>query len=244
MGLRKSLANKLVRGKVDVTIFYEAEAEEKKVSVNKALMESYHADLKEVAEKIGQTDVDYMGLMIRIPEVLRSEREELDAEEWNQIAGLVDEAASKLDDYRTSEGKVTEEDLSTRVNSILSLLNEADGPLNARMNRIKERISTNLEEFVDPDKIDANRFEQELIYFLEKLDVSEEQTRLSGNCNYFLEILESGHAQGKKLGFISQEIGREINTLGSKANDADVQRIVVRMKDDLEKIKEQILNVL
>ncbi|NNE55261.1 MAG: YicC family protein [Flavobacteriales bacterium] len=244
MALRNSLSRTLVRGKIDVTIYFEADATEKKVSINKSLMESYHADLKEVAENIGQQEVDYMGLMIRIPEVLRPEREEFDKEEWLQIKAMVEKAAANLDKYRSTEGKDTEDDLRGRVTSIRSLLEEAEEPLNQRMETIKSRIRTNLEEFIDPDKIDPNRFEQELIYFLEKLDISEERVRLSSNCDYFLEVLENGEAQGKKLGFISQEIGREINTMGSKANNAEVQRIVVKMKDELEKIKEQVLNVL
>ena len=244
MGMRRFLNSALVRGKVDMTIYYESDGAEKKVQVNKSLMASYAEDLKEVAENIGQEQVDYMSLMIRIPEVLRTEREELDENEWKDIYALIKVAVANLQEYRATEGKATEEDFRARIASIEALYEELEGPITQRIQNVKDRIKANLEEFVDQDKIDNNRFEQELIYFLEKLDISEERQRLKSNCDYFKEVLETGEAQGKKLGFISQEIGREINTMGSKANDSDVQRIVVKMKDELEKIKEQVLNVL
>ena len=157
---------------------------------------------------------------------------------------LVKSALDGFKAYRTQEGATLFEDFNKRIAIILGLQSGLKDPLDDRMNRVRERIQSNLTEWVDAEKVDNNRFEQELIYYLEKMDVTEELVRLEGNCKYFLEILESGEAQGKKLGFICQEIGREINTLGSKANDADVQRVVVQMKDELEKIKEQILNVL
>ena len=244
MGMRRFLNSALVRGKVDMTIYYESDGAEKKVQVNKSLMASYAEDLKEVAENIGQEQVDYMSLMIRIPEVLRTEREELDENEWKDIYALIKEAVANLQEYRATEGKATEEDFRARIGSIEALYEELEGPITQRIQNVKDRIKANLEEFVDQDKIDNNRFEQELIYFLEKLDISEERQRLKSNCHYFKEVLETAEAQGKKLGFISQEIGRELNTMGSKANDSDVQRIVVKMKDELEKIKEQVLNVL
>lgn len=244
MKLRKYLNNELTRGKIDVTIFYESDATEKKVQINKSLMESYHEDLKEVAGKIGQSDVDYMGLMIRIPEVLRTERDELDESEWSEIFALIKLAVANLKDYRRTEGENIYEDFCDRIEAIESLYNKLEAPISARMENVRSRIKDNLEEFIDQDKIDPNRFEQELIYFLEKLDISEERQRLKSNCDYFSEVLEGNEGQGKKLGFIAQEIGREINTMGSKANDSDVQRIVVKMKDELEKIKEQVLNVL
>lgn len=244
MGMRRYLNTELVRGKVDMTIYYESDGADKKVQVNKTLMASYAEDLKEVAQNIGQENVDYMGLMIRIPEVLRTEREELDESEWKDIYALIQGAVVNLQEYRSTEGNATEEDFRARIGTIESLYNELEVPITARMENVKSRIKANLEEFVDQDKIDHNRFEQELIYFLEKLDISEERQRLKSNCDYFKEVLDTEEAQGKKLGFISQEIGREINTMGSKANDSDVQRIVVKMKDELEKIKEQVLNVL
>ena len=244
MKLRTFLSNKIVRGKVDMTIYYEADAGEKKVAINKSLMASYYDDLKEVADKFGQENVDYLGLMMRIPEVLKPHREEFDENDWALVMKMVEQAVDMLDQYRIKEGAHTEQDFEQRINAILELFEESERPLNNRLEKIKTRIKTNLDDFIDPEKIDSNRFEQELIYYIEKLDISEERVRLQSNCKHFLDVLESDVNQGKKLGFISQEIGREINTMGSKANDADVQRIVVKMKDQLEKIKEQVLNVL
>jgi uncharacterized protein (TIGR00255 family) len=218
--------------------------EEKKVSLNRSLMESYHADLQEVANNIGQENVDYLALLMRIPDVLRSEKEEFNEDEWKTIHHLITEALEMFNNYRTQEGELLEKDFAERINRILSLEGELEEPAEQRVIRVKERIRQNLIDFIEKEKIDQNRYEQEVIYYLEKMDVTEERVRLVANCKYFLEILENGDAQGKKLGFISQEIGREINTLGSKANDSDIQRIVVQMKDELEKIKEQVLNVL
>lgn len=242
--LRSYLGDNIGRGKVDVTIYYESTGEEKKVSVNKDVLRSYYDDLKELAESIGQKDVDYMGLLMRIPDALKPERLEFDEDEWEVVMSLVKEALVSFEEYRVSEGSQLGTDFELRIKNILQELENVGPPLRERMKRIENRIKANLDEFIDPDKVDKNRFEQELIYFLEKLDVSEEEQRLKSNCEHFLEALSSDDSNGRKLGFISQEIGREINTLGSKANDADVQRIVVKMKDELEKIKEQILNVL
>lgn len=242
--LRTFLAGHIKRGKSDLTIYYEAGMEEKKVSLNRSLMESYHADFKEVAGNIGQENVDYMSLLMRIPDVLRSEKEEFNEGEWKTIHDLITQALEMFNNYRAQEGELLEKDFAERINRILTLESELEGPAEQRVIRVKERIRQNLADFIEKEKIDQNRYEQEVIYYLEKMDVTEERVRLVANCNYFLEILENGDAQGKKLGFISQEIGREINTLGSKANDSDIQRIVVQMKDELEKIKEQVLNVL
>lgn len=244
MKLRSGLANELVRGKCDLTIFYEADATEKKITINKALMEAYHQDLKEVAQNIGQEEADYMGMLMRIPDILKPEREEIDEGEWDQIHSMVKEAVKNLNEYRSIEGAKLHTDFAGRIKTIMSLYDELEEPLEQRMVQIRERIKNNMDEVVDQEKIDNNRFEQELIYYMERLDVSEERQRLKSNCDYFLEVLQNDDAQGKKLGFIGQEIGREINTLGSKANNSDVQRIVVQMKDELEKIKEQVLNVL
>lgn len=244
MALRKYFTNHLVRGKVDVTIYYEAGAVEKKVTINKGLMESYYNDLKDVAGNINQKDVDYMSMMMRIPDILKPEREELDENEWKEVSKLIEEAVEKLNEYRVTEGEQMGNDFKERVETIISLYGELEEPLRLRVEKIKDRIKNNLDELIPADKIDPNRFEQELIYYLEKLDISEERVRLKSNCSYFLEVLANGTSQGKKLGFIGQEIGREINTMGSKANDSDVQKVVVKMKDELEKIKEQVLNVL
>lgn len=242
--LRTWLAEHLFRGKVDVGIYYEADASEMKVTLNKPLLEAYAKDLKEVAESIGQEQSDFIGAVLRIPEVLRSEREEFDETEWAGIMKLAREAVERFIEYRDQEGKGLADDFEVRIANILAAEAQLGPLLEERMTKVKNRLKSNLEEFIDPDKIDRNRFEQEVIYYLEKFDVNEERQRLVANCTYFLEILRNGKQQGKKLGFITQEIGREINTLGSKANDAEIQRSVVMMKDELEKIKEQVLNVV
>jgi uncharacterized protein (TIGR00255 family) len=242
--LRTWLAEKLFRGKIEVGIFYEADAGEQKVSVNRALIEAYAHELKEVATAIGQENTDYIGAILRIPEVLRGEREELDEAEWEAVMALAKTALTMFNGYRSQEGEGLFNDFKERIDHILRLESELTPLLEQRVERIKSRINGSLEDFIDTEKIDRNRFEQEIIYYLEKLDVNEERQRLTANCNYFMEIMRKGQQQGKKLGFIAQEIGREINTLGSKANDAEIQRSVVIMKDELEKIKEQVLNVL
>lgn len=244
MKLRNWLSKEVVRGKADLGIYYDADSSEKRVTLNKALIEAYHVDMMEVAKEIGQEEVDYMSLIMRIPDVLRPEKEELNEDEWGEIMKLIKEANTMFQGYRSQEGDGLQKDFEERIGKIMQLDADLDEAVDARIKRIKDRIRTNLDEVIDPDKVDQNRFEQEVVYYLEKIDVTEERVRLSANCNYFLEILRNGDAQGKKLGFISQEIGREINTLGSKANDSDIQRVVVQMKDELEKIKEQVLNVL
>jgi uncharacterized protein (TIGR00255 family) len=244
MELRSSMSRTLVRGKIDVTIYYEALSDEKKVSVNKPLMTSYYNDLKELADSVGIEKADYISALLRIPDVLKPEREELDENEWNELRAIIDKAVHSLDDYRTVEGSKLEQEFHDRISSIGQLAVDMEGPLKQRMVKIREKIRNNLDELIDPEKVDKNRFEQELIYYMEKLDITEEQQRLKSNCDYFEEILGGDTSDGKKLGFISQEVGREINTMGSKANDSEVQRIVVKMKDELEKIKEQVLNAL
>lgn len=242
--LRTWLAERIFRGKVDVGIFYEAEAGEQRVALNRQLMEAYAAELRDFAETVGQSNPDYITSILRIPEVLRAEREELNEDEWAGVMELAGKAVEMFQGYRAQEGRGLQDDFKQRITSILDLEQALTPLLEQRMVRIKERINGSLEEFIDTEKIDRNRFEQEVIYYLEKLDVNEERQRLVANCTYFIEIMEKGAQQGKKLGFISQEIGREVNTLGSKANDSEIQRSVVLMKDELEKIKEQVLNVL
>jgi uncharacterized protein (TIGR00255 family) len=244
MMLRNFFSREIIRGKVDVTIFYEADGTEKKVTINKPLMASYAQDFRDVAESIGQKDLDIMSLLIRIPDVLQPQREELDENEWGAVMKLVEQATANLNEYREKEGAEMDADFRARVAGIRKYQAALEIPLSQRIEKVRERIKGNLEEFVESAKIDPNRFEQEVVYYLEKLDISEERVRLGSNLDYFMHELDEGTDQGKKLGFIAQEIGREINTMGSKANDADVQRFVVKMKDDLEKIKEQVLNVL
>lgn len=244
MELRNYLANEIVRGKSDITIYYDSTGDEKKVTINKALMQSYFADLQEVAREIGQEDVNYMSLLMRIPDALTPEKQELDEAEWNFIMDLITKSVEQFKNYRHNEGQTLQNDFELRIKKILSHLQDLEQPIADRTERVKARLMNNLEEQIPRDKIDQNRYEQEVLYYLEKLDVTEEQVRLKKNCEHFLEALNAPRSQGKKLGFITQEIGREINTIGSKANDAEMQRIVVGMKDELEKIKEQALNAL
>lgn len=243
LDMRGWLTERIQRGKADVLVYYESLDAEKRMSINKPLMESYYRDLKEVADKVGMTGGDFLNALIRIPDVMKPESQEMDEAEWSGVMSAVKEAYQRFDQYRSIEGAKLKEEFVMRIELILKYRNALQAPLEARITKIKEKLRSNLEELIPADKIDSNRFEQELIYYLERLDISEEQQRLLTNCEHFLEEL-SGESQGKKLGFISQEIGREINTIGSKANDADMQRLVVQMKDELEKIKEQINNVL
>jgi uncharacterized protein (TIGR00255 family) len=243
MELRSWLTEKIMRGKADVLVYYESLEAEKRVIINQPLLESYYHDLKSFSDKVGIPGGDYLNALLRIPEVMKPETQELDEEEWKAVEGLIRLAFDRFDQYRLTEGSKLAEDFSQRLSLIMGLRKDIDEPVRARRERMRERLRTNLGELIPADKIDSNRFEQEVIYYLERMDVSEEIQRLQTNCEHFEEELH-GAGQGKKLGFISQEIGREINTIGSKANDSDMQRIVVHMKDELEKIKEQVNNVL
>jgi uncharacterized protein (TIGR00255 family) len=206
-------------------------------------MIAYYDDLKEVADRTGMTNGDFLNAMIRIPDVLKPDNAELNEDEWNGLLTAAHEAFARFDQYRLIEGKRTKQEFHERLALILQGREALLPLIEARSTRVKDKLRNNLEELIGKDKIDPNRFEQEIIYYLERLDISEEFLRLETNCNHFLDELE-GEGQGKKLGFVVQEIGREINTIGSKANDAEIQKLVVNMKDELEKIKEQIFNVL
>jgi uncharacterized protein (TIGR00255 family) len=241
--LRTWLSDYLQRGKTDLLIYFESLEAEKRMAFNKPLMAAYYRDLKEVADEVGMGATDFMNALIRIPDVLKPESTELDEEEWKLLMNLIKEAYERLDSYRRIEGEKLREDFALRIKLIMDYREELNEPLKQRAVKIKEKLRNNLEELIPSDKIDVNRFEQELLYYLERMDITEEYHRLETNCAHFNDEL-AGESQGKKLGFIAQEIGREINTIGSKANDADMQRIVVKMKDELEKIKEQINNVL
>jgi uncharacterized protein (TIGR00255 family) len=241
---RSWLADRIVRGKADVGIYVDYTGVEKKALINRNLLQAYYNDLKETADLMGIGSEDYLAILMRIPDVMRPEREELDETEWTGVMALAHEAFERFDAYRTEEGEKLRTVFIDAVSNIMKQYALLDGPLEERVGRIRQRLQTNLAEVIASEKLDENRLEQEMVYYIEKLDVSEEKQRLKSNCDYFLSVLKGEKAQGRKLGFISQEIGREINTLGSKANDSEIQKMVVMMKDDLEKIKEQILNVL
>jgi uncharacterized protein (TIGR00255 family) len=201
--------------------------------------------LKPVAEKLNiQQSVDFLRVIMPLPDTTKTEQQDLDEQEWNELSKAIDKALDDIVAFRKQEGESLHKEITQRIENISSLLKEVEPLEKGRIDKIKERISDGLQFITDKSNIDENRFAQELIYYLEKLDITEEKVRLANHLEYFMETTGSDKPVGKKLGFITQEIGREINTLGSKANDATIQRIVIRMKDELEKIKEQILNVL
>jgi len=243
--LRTFLRERLQRGKIDFSISGEQSEKAGGPLLNKTLAYHYFTQLKELAGKIGREDKeDYLAIITRLPDVFAVSEEPVDKKDWDVLLQTVADAIDKVSQFRSHEGSVLEEDFRRRIATILQLLGEVDKYEQSRIDRVKERIIKSLNENLPEMQYDKNRLEQELIYYLEKLDVTEEKIRLKKHCDYFLEVLGSGETVGKKLAFVLQEIGREINTLGSKANDADMQKIVVLMKDELEKIKEQMLNIL
>ena len=243
--LRADISKQIERGKVDLTVFTEATQDSLPVAINKTLAKTYYKELKSLSEELGESNQNLLALVVKMPDVMKAEREvvELDEAEWKQIKATVDKAIDAFQKFRSDEGKTLSNEFTTRIGLIDSLLTEVIKGDAARVENIRTRIKNSLAEAVEKEKIDQNRFEQELVYYIEKLDITEEKLRLKTHIDYFLNTMKEP-ASGRKLGFISQEIGREINTIGSKANDATVQKLVVQMKDELEKIKEQLLNVL
>ena len=242
LAVRKKLASNLVRGKVDFSIWVEMTADETSTKVNKNVVLEYIQQLKNTLFTGSDNDVELLKMAIKMPDALKVEREELDENEWTQIDIHIDEALKEIIAYRTDEAKSLEVDFKERIANIQAALEEVRVLDGERVKNVKERLQKALTDL--KVEVDENRFEQELIYYLEKLDINEEKVRLANHLVYFLEQLDTPDSNGKKLGFIVQEIGREINTTGSKANFAPMQKIVIQMKDELEKIKEQILNVL
>lgn len=243
--MRNLMAKKLVRGKIDFSMYAEVSGADNQSVVNADIVKTYYNQLTGVANELGiANNQEMLSIIMRLPDTLKTERPELDEEEWKVVLKSIDEALQDIVVFREQEGKALEKDILERVNNIKQLLDQVDQFEQQRMARVKERLRNNLKELVESDDFDENRFEQELIFYLEKLDITEEKVRLANHCEYFLQTMELNEPIGKKLGFISQEIGREINTLGSKANDSDLQKVVIKMKDELEKIKEQMLNVL
>lgn len=237
MEVRRTVARELVRGKIDLSFYIESTAEESSTVINQAVVKNYISVLEEI-----RAEGDLLSIAMRMPDVLKTEREELDEEEWMQIEAGIQEAINHLQEFRTAEGQELKTDFIYRIGLIGERLAEVTEIDPQRLDMIKERLQKSITEL--KQTVDENRFEQELIYYLEKLDITEEKVRLKNHLDYFLQELNGEISNGKKLGFISQEIGREINTIGSKANFAPMQKLVVQMKDELEKIKEQLLNVL
>ncbi len=240
--IRKMLSENLDRGKVDVGIFIESTNESLNNIINNEVATKYYSAIKKLNESWGEAPQDYLSIVLRMPEVLNTQTAELTEEEKKWILNLVEETCGKLNDFRAQEGAALKKEFELRIGEIRSLLNQIEAFEDIRILQIKERIHKGLKELEHPG-LDQNRLEQEMIFYLEKLDVSEEKMRLTNHLNYFIETMNSP-LSGKKLGFIAQELGREINTLGSKSNHGDMQRLVVEMKDNLEKIKEQVLNTL
>ncbi|MEM9545913.1 MAG: YicC/YloC family endoribonuclease [Bacteroidota bacterium] len=243
--LRKNLMDRAFRGKFDFTLTIESDKGDDEYGLNKALFKKYYLELTELKEELGIQEGDIIQSILRIPNVVGAVNEEVDEEEWKFVLQTTDMAIDALNNFRAEEGRAAEKDLKEAASSISGLLQQVEPFENNRIENLKERFRKNLEEFQTDEQVDRNRFEQEIIYYLEKLDINEEKVRLAQHCKYFNEVLESGHpAIGKKLGFIAQEMGREINTLGAKANDKNIQQLVVSMKDSLERIKEQVANIV
>lgn len=245
--LIRNECNRLIeRGKVNLTIAieYNAGAERKPVSINQTLLKAYYEQLLQGATDLNANTSDLFALAVQMPEVIKQDEQEVDEEEWKAVYSTFEAAVNAFTDFRATEGAELEKDLVKRVATIMDRLADVELAEPGRMPVVRERINKYLEDAVGTENIDQNRLEQELVYYIEKFDITEEKVRLRSHCDYFLVTLNGKDAGGKKLGFISQEIGREINTMGSKANDAGIQKLVVEMKDELEKIKEQLLNVL
>lgn len=245
MEIRQAITTQVVRGKVDFAIWIEKDAAADAAPINAALTENYYNQIKAIARNSGIPEPqDWFATLLRMPDVLtRTETEVLDEEEWHAVRQAVDDAIARLVSFRTQEGAALERKFREKVDNIEALLAEIEPYEKSRVEKIRVRIVDGLKAIPDVE-YDKNRLEQELIYYIEKLDISEEKQRLANHLKYFREAMDEAAGQGKKLGFIAQEMGREINTTGSKSNNAEMQNIVVKMKDELEQIKEQVLNAL
>lgn len=240
LSIRKILADKLERGKIDFSIYVEATAEDTSTQINIPVVKQYMQQLKNVLNE--GNDMELLKMAVRFPDALNTVREEIDENEWQTIEAEINIAIDDLIKHRLDEGQVLEQDFNNRIIIIEDLLEQVIKMDPERIEGVRERLLKGVEEL--KEKYDENRFEQELVYYIEKFDITEEKVRLKNHLNYFIECINSKDSNGKKLGFISQEMGREINTIGSKSNYAPMQQLVVQMKDELEKIKEQLLNVL
>ncbi len=243
--VRNIISKKLERGKIDFSMYAEVAGTDSNSIINTDIVKSYYRQLLPIADELGlHNKEELLKIVMRLPDTLKTEREELDENEWIEVEASIEQALNELIRFRNQEGQALESDIRSRVDKILDLLDQVKAFEKQRIEKVKERLRQSLKELSENDEYDENRFEQELIFYLEKLDITEEKVRLANHCQYFLKNMDKSEPVGKKLGFISQEMGREINTLGSKANDSDMQKLVIKMKDELEKIKEQLLNVL
>jgi len=243
--IRNEISQKLERGKIDFSLFIENVGKETTTQFNQAIIEGYYQQINNLSEYLGiNPPNNWFDLFLRLPDSLKTDISELDEEEWQTVKKAMQQAFDELVAFRVQEGKAIENVFYNKINNIQQLLSEIASYETERIEKIKAKLKEELKSISDKVDYDKNRMEQELIYYIEKLDINEEKTRLQNHLNYFIQVLEEEQAQGKKLGFIAQEIGREINTLGAKANHNEIQKIVVKMKDELEQIKEQIMNVL
>jgi uncharacterized protein (TIGR00255 family) len=240
LGLRNQISQRLERGKVDFSLYVEVTGEETTSKINVPIIKGYINQMRAVIPTADETEL--MKMAVRMPDALKTERDEIDENEWKQIQTVINEALENIANFRKDEGASLEKEFQLRIGNINNLMNEAVSYDAERVETVKTRLRTALDEL--KVNVDENRFEQELIFYLEKYDITEEKVRLGNHLNYFLETLNGTEANGRKLGFITQEMGREINTMGSKSNHTEMQKLVVMMKDELEKIKEQVLNVL
>ena len=249
MEIRKAIQESVVRGKIDFSIWVEKEVSSDAQTINMPLFKNYYEQLVTAADSVGIKDnvtnsADWMKMIMRMPDIMsRQEAEILTDEEWTAARKAVDEALSNLEAFRRQEGAALKRKFEEKLDNIARLMGEIEPYEQSRVEKIRQRLVENLKNLPDVE-YDKNRLEQELIYYIEKLDISEEKQRLTNHLKYFRETMEEAQSQGKKLGFIAQEMGREINTTGSKSNQAEMQNIVVQMKDELEQIKEQVLNAL
>ncbi|MBK9402861.1 MAG: YicC family protein [Bacteroidetes bacterium] len=242
--LRAELSKQLERGKADLNISFDNNDLAKRSSVNKEIFNAYFEELSALGKEYHLSDVNLFDLILRMPAVMNTERSEVDETQWKDLKALLSQAIERFNGFRDNEGVALSQDITARVHTILNSIPRLEAFEQVRVDNIRARLDKAISEMRDQANIDRNRFEQELIFYIEKLDISEEKVRLKSHCDYFVQTLDGPEANGKKLGFITQEIGREINTIGAKANDAAMQRIVVEMKDELEKLKEQLANVL
>jgi len=240
LGLRNQLSQRLERGKIDFSLYVEVTGEETSSKINVPIVKGYIAQMKAVIPNADETEL--MKMAVRMPDALKTERDEIDENEWKKIQTVIDEALENMVQFRKDEGVSLEKEFLHRIANIMTLMNNAVAYDAERVETVKTRLRSALDEL--KENVDENRFEQELIFYLEKYDITEEKVRLENHLNYFIETLAGMEANGRKLGFITQEMGREINTMGSKSNHSEMQKLVVMMKDELEKIKEQVLNVL
>ena len=240
LGLRNQLSSRLERGKIDFSLYIEITGEETSSKINVPIVRGYINQMKAVIPNADETEL--MKMAVRMPDALKTERDEIDENEWKKIQTVIDEALENIAQFRKDEGVSLEREFLHRIANIMTLMNNAVSYDAERVETVKTRLRTALDEL--KENVDENRFEQELIFYLEKYDITEEKVRLENHLNYFIETIAGTEANGRKLGFITQEMGREINTMGSKSNHTEMQKLVVMMKDELEKIKEQVLNVL